>query len=83
MKRFGQHYRQKIKEDLDNLKFTGNEKKSKILQNGCSFFSKVTEKHACEGNTSQEIYPEKRGEEYWALTSLDGAEEGHMNHPGR
>ena len=27
MKRFGQHYRQEIKEDLDNLKFTGNEKK--------------------------------------------------------
>ena len=27
MKRFGQHYRQEIKEDLNNLKFTGNEKK--------------------------------------------------------
>tara|TARA_Y200000002_G_scaffold130399_1_gene107440 strand:- start:8687 stop:10150 length:1464 start_codon:yes stop_codon:yes gene_type:complete len=27
MRRFGQHYRQEIREDLSNLKFTGNEKK--------------------------------------------------------
>jgi len=59
------------------------EKKSKILQNGCSFFSKIAEKNTGKGNTRQQVDPKKKREEYRALASLDSAEKRHVNDPGR